>query len=163
MSKNIRGTLEAVALTGALIWGVWSLVPVAVGVLAAFCAVAYYGVSAFTLPAWALGIGAACAVFTAGVCLVMRGQARALLLERVVKVAWAGAALFLALGAMMAIMAFMPDLPSLNRVSADQRLNGNLLGMVDGVKTASAWLLIVGMPLVLAAIASRQVAAVHRG
>lgn len=156
MGTKTQDAVEAAVVAGALVWGVWSLLPVAIGVLAAFIAIVLYGFSAFAVPSWALGIGAASTVFAACVCAMLRPVARAPLRKAFIKFGMFALALFVAVGAGTALFEVMPSLSAVDADAPNASVRGDLLGMLAGLKTVYAWIVIVVIPAALAAIAGRQ-------
>ncbi len=156
MNKENQDAIAVAAVAGALIWGVWSLVPLAIGVLAAFIAIVAYGVSAFSVPSWALGTGSASIVFASSVFAMLRPAARAPLREAFIKLGMFALALFVAVGAGAALLAIIPSTSLMDPDSSRGQVRSDLAGMVDGLKTFYAWLVILVIPAALAAIAGHQ-------
>lgn len=151
-----KDTVQTVAIVGAVVIGIWALFPVAVGVMAAFLVILYYGLTVFAVPAWALGIGAASSVLTGGMCVLIRGDARSELVGQIVTFAKMVAVLFVATGAFAALNDNMPALQSLDPGSSQAQVEASARETFSELPTLYAWLVLVVMPMVLAALSVRQ-------
>lgn len=154
MSQNVR-LLQTVAFGAVLVWGVWSLILIAIGAAAALIAVVHYGLSAFSVPSWALGLGACATMVALGSGALLRSDAKAKFLRSAVLVAKLAAVLFVAVGASAAIVGNLPELP-ISAADNQARLVAVAEDGLAGLWTIYAWLGLVAMPCGLAGIALVQ-------
>lgn len=150
-----------VALAAAVAWSAWSLVPVAVGALAALLVITGFAASLFGNLGWMLGIGVSGLFVTLGVYMRLPAEARGELKSALVlgiKIAVAGS---VGIGSMGAIISMMPPMPS----GSDAPTQGpvqNISEATLGLPVAMAFVIAVVVPVLLALIAVAHAVRAHK-
>ena len=151
-SSEISHGAKAVAVGAALLWGIWTLVPVAMACVLVFFAALHFGIQALNVPTLAIGAGASMLVLALGIAVALRPAPRAELLRGIWLFAKIGALLLFAVGLLMLIVSNVPAF-EVGDTSQSARLDTALRETASGLAMGAGWMILVVIPTGLAAMA----------
>lgn len=145
--------LDRAAFGAAMIWGVWTFVPIVGACIAAFLIAMHSGIQALTLPAWAWGTSTASIVLCIAATIAMRPALRGEMIEALRVAAMFAGAVLIPLGVLSIVMSqFQPG----SLVSQTSQIERNLHSAGQGITIGAAWVCFFVLPLSFAAVSVMQ-------
>lgn len=145
--------LERAALGAAMIWGVWTFVPIVGACIAAFLIAMTFGIQALTLPTWAWATSTASIVLCIAATIAMRPAPRGEMIEALRVAAMFTGAVLIPIGVLSIVMSqFGPG----SLVSQTSLIERNLLSAGQGIKIGATWVCFFVLPLSFAAVSVMQ-------
>lgn len=151
-----KNKTKVIAFGAVLMWGVWTLVPVVMAALAALMAIVFYGIQAFSLPSWALGIGAAALTLAILLTLTLQDGPKARLLRTLFFAAKIAGLFLVTAGAAGVLFSNLPAIP-VGTASDIAEMDARMTKMAFGIVEAFAWITVFVLPIGLCGLTLQRV------
>lgn len=141
--------IERAAFGAALIWGVWTIVPVVGACIAAFLIAMNSGIQALELPEWAWSTSAAAFVLCIALTLAMRPAQKAQMIKALRVTAMFVFAVLIPLGVLSVVLGqFQPG----DMVTPAASIERNLHNAGNALSIGATWIFFFVTPLLLASV-----------
>lgn len=151
---NIKtDSLERAAFGAAMIWGVWTLVPVIGACIAAFLIAMQSGIQALKLPAWAWSTSATAFVLCVAITLAMKPAQRGQVIGRLRMAAMIVFVVLIPLGVLSVVLGQIQPSELITPAASMER---NLHNAGNALTVGATWICFFVLPLLLAAVSVLQ-------